>query len=190
MTGTSTEDSTKLIEALTTDLDQGFVDMFGTYQHVLFSVALRVSGRHADAQDLTADAFLRAYRALSGYAPERIRSLQLRGWLVTILLNVWRNHQRNMSRQPQQTALELAPDLIDGRHDVEAAAEHGETSRKLAGLLARLPEPQRLAVVLRHVTDMPIAEIAVVLDCPQGTVKSHISRGLRQLRESFEGSTR
>ncbi|MGH3885467.1 MAG: sigma factor-like helix-turn-helix DNA-binding protein, partial [Pseudonocardiaceae bacterium] len=58
-----------------------------------------------------------------------------------------------------------------------------ETGRQLAGQLARLPERQRIAVVLRHVNDLPITEIADVLGCPPGTVKSDISRGLRRLRE-------
>ena len=57
-----------------------------------------------------------------------------------------------------------------------------EVTEHLAALLARLPETQRAAVVLRHVTDLPLTEVAEVLGCPVGTAKSHVSRGLARLR--------
>jgi RNA polymerase sigma-70 factor (ECF subfamily) len=58
----------------------------------------------------------------------------------------------------------------------------------MSGLLAELPETQRLAVVLRHVLDLPYAEIAAVLGCPEGTAKSHVSRGLQRLRTLTTGT--
>ena len=168
--------------ALGDDLDAGFVQLFGAHRQVVFSTALRVCGRWADAEDLTAEAFLRAYRALCGYDRERIAALQPRAWLLTILLNVWRNSRRSAVRRPQVAPLQQAPDTADPRGSVELMAERRETGLELAGLLAQLPEDQRVAVVLRHVSGLSIAEIATVLSCPEGTVKSHISRGLRRLR--------
>jgi hypothetical protein len=53
--------------------------------------------------------------------------------------------------------------------------------------VAELPTPQRVAVVLRHVAGLPIAEIAAVRGCPEGTAKSHVSRGLRRLRSLCRG---
>ena len=169
--------------ALVADLDGGFVVLYETYQRLVFSTALRLCGRWADAEDLTAEAFLRSYRALAGYERARIGSLQPRAWLVTILLNVWRNSQRTAARRTQSAPLDAAPDPADPREDVERAVELGETGRELAGMLRQLPEQQRIAVVLRHVADLPITEIASVLRSPEGTVKSHISRGLQRLRE-------
>ena len=72
---------------LAADLDAGFAALFEAHQNVLFSTALRICGRWADAEDLTAAAFLRAFRALSGYDRERIAGLRTRPWLLTILLN-------------------------------------------------------------------------------------------------------
>jgi RNA polymerase sigma factor (sigma-70 family) len=169
--------------ALVADLDGGFVVLYETYQRLVFSTALRLCGRWADAEDLTAEAFLRSYRALAGYEPARIGSLQPRAWLATILLNVWRNSRRTAARRTQSAPLEAAPDPADPREDVERAVELGETGRELAGMLRQLPEQQRIAVVLRHVADLPITEIASVFGSPEGTVKSHISRGLQRLRE-------
>jgi RNA polymerase sigma-70 factor (ECF subfamily) len=183
MSVTDTRDAELLLVALSEDLDGGFVELFGAYRRLVFSVAVRVCGQRAEAEDLTAEAFLRAYRALRGYPPERILALQPRAWLVTILLNVWRNHARAATRRPATVDLAGVAEPIDPRADVAAAIERRETGQQLAGQLAQLPERQRIAVVLRHVNDLPITEIAEVLGCPPGTVKSHISRGLCRLRE-------
>jgi RNA polymerase sigma-70 factor (ECF subfamily) len=168
--------------ALADDLDAGFVGFYDAYRRVAFTTALRVSGRWADAEDLTAEAFLRAYRALRGYDRDRIRDLQPRAWLLTILLNAWRNLQRTRARHVAEEPL-TDVDPADPSDGVETLAERDETRHELAVLLLHLPEVQRIAVVLRHVNDLPIAEIAAVLDCPEGTAKSHISRGMRRLRE-------
>lgn len=168
--------------ALTEDVDAGFVVLFESYQRLVFSTALRVSGRWADAEDLTADAFLRAYRALRDYSPERLVTLRPRAWLVTILLNGWRNRQRSAARRPT-APLEAAGEPVDPRADVAGAVADRETGAEMAALLAQLPHAQRVAVVLRHMSELSIAEIAEVLGSPEGTVKSHISRGLARLRE-------
>jgi RNA polymerase sigma factor (sigma-70 family) len=172
----------RVVRAMRDDLDAGFAEMFAAYQGLMFTVALRLCGRRADAEDLTAEAFLRAYRALCGYEDERIAALRPRAWLVKILMNVWRNSRRTDARKPPPAPLDAAPEPIDPAEGVEAAAVRHETGGELAELLGRLPDEQRTAVVLRHVVDLPIAEIAAALDLPQGTVKSHISRGLARLR--------
>ena len=173
-----------LVGALVTDLDSGFVALFNALRHVVFSTALRVSGRWADAEDLTAEAFLRAYRALSDYPPDRIRELKPRAWLLTIVLNTWRNNVREKSRRPADY-LPDPPDPPDPASDVERTVGDRETGRELADLLNTLPDEQRVAVVLRHVVDLPVAEVAEILGRPTGTVKAQISRGLRRLRELY-----
>lgn len=185
------DDVERLTRALADDLDSGFVGLFEQYRGLVFSVALRVSGRHADAEDLTAEAFLQAYRALSGYDRERIARLKLRAWLLTIVMNLRRNRWRSEARKPPPGPLDPvgsdtgdrgAVDHEDPREGVEAAVLRHETGSDLAELLGLLTEEQRAAVVLRHIVDLPIGEIAAVLGVPQGTVKSHISRGLHRLR--------
>jgi RNA polymerase sigma-70 factor, ECF subfamily len=172
----------RVAAALARDLDEGFAALYEAYRGAVFSTALRLCGRWAEAEDLSAEAFLRAYRALAGYEAGRVAELRPRAWLLTILTNVWRNSLRSAARRPPPGPIEDAPDPPDPGEGVEDAAARHETGRELAGLLARLPHQQRAAVVLRHVTDLPVAEIAAVLDLPEGTVKSHISRGLARLR--------
>ncbi|WP_049566756.1 RNA polymerase sigma factor [Nonomuraea sp. SBT364] len=169
-------------KALLDDLDAGFAELYSEHRGVVFTTALRMSGAWSDAEDLTAEAFLRAYRALTGYDAARIAALQPRAWLLTILLNVWRNCARTRSRKPPPDLRDEPIDTPDPREGVEDAAVRRETGDELHALLGHLPAEQRAAVVLRHVVDLPVAEIATVLKVPQGTVKSHISRGLKRLR--------
>ena len=183
---TDTDIRVLVLTALADDLDSGFVALFDAYRNVVFSAALRLCGRWADAEDLTAEAFLRAYRALAGYDRARIAALRPRPWLLTILANLWRNSLRSAARRPSPAPLDDAPEPADPGEGAEQRAERAETGRELAALLGELTEEQRLAVVLRHVADLPVSEIAEVLGTPQGTVKSHISRGLARLRRLYQ----
>ena len=75
-----------LAERLCLDLDAAFAEVVRDHERAVFTTALRVSGRAADAQDLAAETFLHAYSALRGYGPDRIRALKMRPWLITICL--------------------------------------------------------------------------------------------------------
>lgn len=174
-----------IVRSLVHDLDTGFVLLFDKYRRIVFSTALRIGSGRADAEDVTAEAFLRAYRALAGYRPDQILALKLRTWLLTITLNACRNHQRDAGRQPACEPWDEVDEQIDRpdeRVDVEQAVADSETNRELAASLAALPDHQRVAVVLRHVIDLPIAEIATVIGRSPNTVKSDISRALARLR--------
>ena len=175
----------QLLGRLADDLDEGFVELVRGYQRPVYSVALRLTDQPCDAEDLAAEAFLRAYRALRDFDSERIARLQPRPWLMTIVLNVWRNTVRGRSRRPEQLSLGDLAELESAELDIQARTELNEQRRELARQVARLPAAQRAAVVLRHVVDLPIPEIAAAMNCPEGTVKSHISRGLRRLRANY-----
>lgn len=177
-----------IVGALVHDLDSGFLDLFHAHGSAVFTAALAITGNWQDAEDLSADAFLRAYRALDEYSPARIRTLRLRPWLLTIARNHWRNTLRDSSRRPVTAALEPMHDPPDPREDVARIVGERETTRELMKLVTLLPEEQRDAVVLRHVLNLPVAEVAAILGRPEGTVKSQVSRGLRRLRELYEAN--
>jgi len=183
-----------LVPLLLADRDRGFEEVVRRYQRDVYSVAVRLCAQlgNSDAEDLSAETFLRAYRALVGYDGERIAALRVRPWLLTILLNTWRNLVRTAARRPRQeplaSALAVSPTGASAEPLGPGAAEvfeRGETSRELADLLTELPERQRLAVVLRHVVGLPVAEVAEVLRLPENTVKSHTARGLATLRSLY-----
>lgn len=168
---------------LASDLDAGFAEVVRAHKRLLYTVLVRACGDHGDAEDLTAEAFLRAYRALRTYDRERIQRLRLRPWLVTIALNAWRNLARDRSRQPRQVSLDQAPHLAADGDEVDRLVRRTDDQRALARLIAELPERQRVAIVLRHVCELPVSEVAEALGVPEGTLRSLVSRGLSKIRE-------
>jgi RNA polymerase sigma-70 factor, ECF subfamily len=164
------------------DLEAAFPDLVAGYGPAVYTTALRTSGRPEDAADVAAETFLRAYRALRSYGPARIGELQLRPWLLTIVLNLVRNDARAASRRPAQVALDPWACPADGTESPEDQAQRHDGQARLGGLLTALPERQRTAVVLRHVVGLPYAELASVMGCPEGTAKSHVARGVQRLR--------
>lgn len=166
----------RLCTRLARDLDGTFPELVETLADDVYSGLRRLAGAD-EAEDLTQETFIRAYRALSGYDGERIRDLRLRGWIWTIALNLGRNHARDRARRP--TPVEL--DDRFGMEDPEPPDSAAWDRR-----LGRLPAPQRRAVVLRHVVGLDYDEISAATGRAEGTVKSDVHRGLIKLREMME----
>ena len=80
-----------LTARLAEDLDGTFEALVGAHQDRLYTIAHRFLGNGHDAEEVTQDALVRAYRALAGYDDARIQALRLRPWLATIVLNLCRN---------------------------------------------------------------------------------------------------
>ena len=171
--------------ALAADRDAAFPHLVRALVDGIYSGAWRLTGSRADAEDITQEAFLRAYRALGDYPAEPIRDLQLRPWLWTIAANLCRNRARSLGRRPEEPLPEELP-ADDPRPGPEAQALEAAGAAALAAHLARLPWAQRAAVVLRHVTGLSYAEVAAALARPVGTVKADVHRGLQQLRTLVE----
>jgi RNA polymerase sigma factor (sigma-70 family) len=176
------ETEERLRLALVVDLDAGFAEVVREHERVVHSVALRLSSTAVDAEDVAAETFLRAYRALLRYDAGRLRALRIRPWLLTILRNTARNAAREAGRRPGPPPEHEPAEAAVAGPSVEQQVEDDLLHREWARLLARLPEAQRTAVVLRHVEGVPTSEIAEILGCAEGTAKSRVSRGLRRLR--------
>ncbi|MGH9163906.1 MAG: RNA polymerase sigma factor, partial [Acidimicrobiales bacterium] len=124
---------------LAADLDGGFVALVQGYERAAYAVALRLTGSHSEADDLCAEAFTRAYRALRDYPPERLGALQPKPWLATIVVNLWRNTERERARRPR--TVELAPSHAPASPErgPQERAEDTDEQRHLAALLNGLP---------------------------------------------------
>jgi RNA polymerase sigma factor (sigma-70 family) len=160
------------------DADLLFPRLVRTHTGDVWTTALRLTGSKEDAEDLVQEVFTSAWSAMQSWPAERFTELRPRPWLVTITLNAWRNGLRTASRRPR-----TAP-LLD--HDAAAPQiDHLDEAERLAELVAHLPEAYRAPVVLRHVVGLSYSDIAAALDCPPGTVKAQVSRGLALLRKEI-----
>lgn len=184
MTTVTAPDLSTLPGELARDLDAAFPDLVHALTGDLWAGMYRLLGDRHDAEDVVQEAFLRAYRALEGYPPHRIRELQVKGWMWTIAANLGRNRLRSRSRRPEVPITDREFAVTGSGPEDDALA--GAGGDHLAALLLDLPYPMRAAVVLHHLVGMPYAEIAEVLDRPPGTVRSDAHRGLDRLRTMLE----
>jgi RNA polymerase sigma-70 factor (ECF subfamily) len=178
-------DDPTLAEALARDLDAAFEQVVHAQADRCYAIALRVLGNPHDAEEVAQDALVRAYRALAGYEPTRIRDLRLRPWLATIVVNLCRNRARRgrVTTTPLDGLAEIGREpAAPVEHGPVAVAEQVAEREHLARLLATLPERYRIPVVLRHVDDLSYAELAEVLGRPEGTLKAQVHRGIAMLR--------
>ena len=177
---------------LAEDLDGTFEALVRAHQDRLYGLALRSLGDPRDAEELTQDAFVRAYRALAGYDHERRRTLAIRPWLSTIVLNLCRNRVRRAPRRPsvglEQLEAAGRPLAADQRETPEAGLLRAEGSAALSARLAALPARYREPLLLRYVDDLAYAEMAIVLSAPEGTLRARVHRGLSMLRAATFGS--
>lgn len=162
-------------QRLASDVDTTFPEVVAALQDGLYSGLRRLQPN--DAEDLTQEAFIRAYRALKSYEPKQIRALDLRAWMWTIALNVGRNSARDRTRRP-------IPATLHDRHvAVDAEVPDVDEWDRRLGCLSPM---QRKTVVLRHVVGFSIAEISELLERPVGTVKADLHRSMKKLRTAIE----
>ena len=163
--------------------DRVFERLVRDHQDGIYALGFALTGNRHDAEDIAQDTFIRAYRALATYPPERVRELKQRAWLHRIAVNVVRNRVRGA--RPRLVGLNGSePDQRSGPEaDVLQRAEVDE----VAARVACLPRRYREAVVLRHVRDLSYAEVAAALGQPVGTVKANVHRGLKLLRGENDG---
>lgn len=159
-------------------VDHVFERMVHDHQDRLYALGYALTGNRHDAEEVAQDTFLRAYRALVRYPPDRVRELKQRAWLHRIAVNVARNRFR--AAGPRH--LELNGSEQDAAPGPESRALDRLELDGVASALACLPARYREAVVLRFVQDLSYAEAAEVLGQPIGTVKSNVHRGLMLLR--------
>jgi RNA polymerase sigma-70 factor (ECF subfamily) len=154
-------------------------------QHIdgLYGYALVLTQDRTDAEDLVQETYFRAIRAMG-----RLRDdSNVKGWLFTILRNIWLNEVRQRRKAPEQfdfEADEKAVNLIDedakNPHDVYVDTLQ---RRHVRAAIQQLPEDAREVIMLREWEELSYQEIATVLDCPVGTVMSRLARARSKLRD-------
>jgi RNA polymerase sigma-70 factor, ECF subfamily len=166
------------------ELDRAFEQFYKEHLRDVYSYAYYRVRDHHDAEDLTEQTFLQAYRHFDR-ARRESDGRPLRPWLIRIAHNLALNYYRDRSRRPQ-TPLENA-DPIAARHDTEAIAEGREELRTVMANLDHLSDDRREALIMRFALGMDNREIARALGRTDGATKVLIHRAIKQLQEQMEG---
>ena len=140
--------------------------------------AYRLSGNPHDAEDLTQDVFVRAFRSLDGYTPDN-----LEGWLYRITRNLFLDKARRKTRLRFDPLTDEAAARLVGSWAGPDGLTDAQFDADVEQALAALPSDFRRAVVLCDVYGMDYNEVAAMTDSALGTVKSRIHRGRLRLRD-------
>ena len=161
-------------------LDREFSDLYRAHLRDVYSYSYYRVGDHHDAEDLTEQTFLQAYRHFER-AQRESAGRPLRPWLIRIAHNLAANLYRDRSRKPSSPIDETGP--IAALHTTEQLVEgREELSRVLAGV-RKLPDDRREALIMRFALGMDNREIARALGRTEGATKVLIHRAIRQLEE-------
>jgi RNA polymerase sigma-70 factor (ECF subfamily) len=164
------------------ELDRAFAELYRDHLKDVYSYAYYRVGNQYDAEDLTEQAFLQAYRHFDR-ARRESDGRPLRPWLIRIAHNLALNFYRDRSRRPQ-TPLEYA-DPIPAQHGTEAVAEGREELRQVIERLDNLPDDRRDALIMRFALGMDNREISRALGRSDGATKVLIHRAIKQLEEEM-----
>jgi RNA polymerase sigma-70 factor (ECF subfamily) len=161
-------------------LDDAFSDLYKAHLRDVYSYAYYRVGNHHDAEDLTEQTFLQAYRHFDR-AQQESKGRPLRPWLIRIAHNLAANYYRDRSRRPQTPIDDAGP--LATPHTTEALVEgRDELERILAGV-HELPDDRREALIMRFALGMDNREIARALGRTDGATKVLLHRAVRQLEE-------
>ncbi|MFV0477270.1 MAG: RNA polymerase sigma factor RpoE [Parahaliea sp.] len=164
------------------------------YQHKILGLISRYVHDHDEVQDVAQEAFIKAYRALPNFRGESA----FYTWLYRIAINTAKNHLVSRSRRPPGSDVEVEDaEYYEGGEALrdietpEAALYGAELKMVVDRAIKELPDDLRTAVTLREFDGLSYEDIAEIMDCPVGTVRSRIFRAReaidKQVRQQIEG---
>jgi len=169
-------DERQLISRARTGSHEAFRILVERHMKHAYNVAFSFVGNHDDAADVAQDAFVRAYGALPSFREEA----GFGTWLHRIVMNLAMNRaKRNRARSAREV------DTAEGAHAAEGP--HGDDIRAhIERALHELPTLQRAVVILRTMDGLSTRQVSDILRCSEGTVKTHLFRGLKKMRAKLE----
>lgn len=169
------DDDDKLLERIANDDREAFARLVERHADRGFALALRILKSADDADDVVQDSFLKLWT-------HRKRMEIGRAKFSTWLYRVITNRCIDLRRKPIMDDLDVAPEVADGREDAPTQMHRASMNSLLESALAKLPDQQRIAVILSYHESMSNAEIAEVMETTVMAVESLLKRGRQHLR--------
>jgi RNA polymerase sigma-70 factor (ECF subfamily) len=178
-------DESATADASKAELDRAFEDLYRSHLRDVYSYSYYRVGNHHDAEDLTEQTFLQAYRHFER-ARRESNGRPLRPWLIRIAHNLAANYHRDRSRRPTAALDSIEPPSHP--HGTEKVVAGREELREVMDGLTELPDDRREALIMRFALGMSNREIARALGRTDGATKVLIHRAIKQLEEQMEDS--
>lgn len=178
-------DDKELGNALKAGHKEAFDEIVRRYQGRVYAAAYRITGNREDALDVAQEALIKVYR--------RIHSWQPTGGLLSWILKLTTNHAidyvRKLNRRPQKQldinalATKMSTESERSEANSEFSVRAREIEDRVREVLIELSPTQRRVFILRHFEGFPLADIAKDMNCTVGSVKVHLFRSMRKVRE-------
>jgi RNA polymerase sigma-70 factor (ECF subfamily) len=165
---------------------EAFSQLVEHYRRPVYGYLVRCGVAEGDRDDLFQEIFIKIHQNAHRYDPTR----PLHPWFFTVVANAVRNYRRK--QKLRSFFVWEAPDaeIRDDAPDAETLASARQTKDWLERAIRALPMPQREVLILATIENLPLKDIASILDMPVGTVKTHVRRARLRLVESYERRTR
>jgi len=162
----------------------GFGSVVAAHHDEIFRYLRRVTGPAGDAEDLSQETFLRAFRAYAALP----KDANVRAWLFAIATNLAKNHFRSESRRRRAYGEVQAAMRERADPTPEAALASREAGTLVERIVGRLPLKQRLAFTQRKIHGLDYEAIGRNLSCSAETARAHVFQAVRKIRRGFDGS--
>ena len=167
-------DEIKLIQAAQKGDQKAFECLFYQYQKQVSGLAFRIIGDEDGAKDSTQETFIRLYHSLDKFKHKK----RFKSWLYRITVNICYDFLRREKRFKHET--------LEEHHIIKTTNEKSELIERIYDFLEFLSTPQKATFILKEIEGMRYKEIAKILNCPTGTVRSHIFHARAKLKELIE----
>jgi len=178
------DDDRKLVQDVLGNKPGAFERLVRQYQGLCWHIVQRMVRHPEDTRELCQEAFLRVHRNLHQYRFDA----PLKSWIGQVAYSVARRHLERKRIALVESAEDETPlhELVGDGFDLEAATADDEIARLLHAAIEALPPLQRLLLTLYHLEETPIGEISRITGLAEGTIKSHLFRSRKRLRELLE----
>ena len=183
------EEDQQLVERVQRGDKRAFDLLVLKYQHKILGLIVRFVRDPHEAQDVAQEAFIKAYRALANFRGDS----QFYTWLYRIAINTAKNYLVSRGRRPPESDVSAEDaEFMDGDHDLkdiespERLMLRDEIEATVHRAIAALPEDLRTALTLREFDGLSYEDIAAVMQCPVGTVRSRIFRAREAVDKALQ----
>ncbi len=177
-------DDRSLVQQILDGDTEAFETLINSYRVLVIHVVYRMIMNTEDREDICQEVFIRIYRSLAGFRFES----KLSTWISKIAYNTCINHlqkSRQMLIDECLPGAESLDDLPGGATPSDNLIEERDVSRRVKAEIDNLPTIYRTILTLYHLEEMSYAEIADIMDMPVGTVKSHLFRARKHLKNKL-----